>query len=344
MSGQQVDAPGNSLPTPAPDSFDHVDLATLTTPLGLPAIEPIGDERRWRERTHLGRKLFFDPILSSDHSTSCATCHQPAFAFSTPEAKPGGVQDRKGRRHPPSLINRQFGKSQFWDGRAETLEEQALQPIESPQELDNKVEKVLADLQNDPTYRELFAAAFDDGITRENLGSAIAYFERAILSGNSKIDQFVTAELSSLTKSERQGLWLYESKGGCWKCHSGKTYTDESFHNTGVSWGREPLDLGRFEVTKNDEHKGQFKTPTLRDVELTAPYMHDGSINTLREVVEFYNQGGVANPHLDAHIKPLELTEQEIDDLVAFLKALTGQHAWDPPAETPTAGDSGDEP
>ncbi len=311
--------------------FMKANLRIEKTPRGLPKIDPTGDDTQAMERINLGRRLFFDKNLSADQSTSCATCHQPQLGFSNAEAKPTGVAGKIGRRNPPTLVNRAYGKINFWDGRVETLEDQALEPIENPLEFGNTIENVLELLRQDENYVTAFANAFDDGITRRNLAAAIASFERTLLSGDSRIDRFVTAEGLTLTKSERQGLWIYESKGGCWKCHTGKTYTDESFHNTGVSWGVEPLDLGRYEFSKSDEHKGQFKTPTLRDVALTAPYMHDGSIRTLEEVIEFYDRGGTPNPHLDHRIKPLELSAKEKGDLVAFLKALTGRHSWDPP-------------
>lgn len=325
----QDDKPAETTLEESREKFLQLDLRTLTDhPPGLPEIEEI-DEAGYL-RIDLGRQLFFDPLLSSDGSTSCATCHQPEFAFATPDQLPSGVGGRKGRRNAPSLVNRRWSTVQFWDGRAASLEEQALQPIESENELDSSIEEVLEKIQRHPRYSKLFAAIYDEGVTRDNLADAIVSFERVLLSADSPIDRFVAAsDEPELSRSERQGLWIYESKGGCWQCHSGQNYTDEKLHNTGVSWGKEPLDLGYFEVTEDEQHKGQFKTPTLRDVALTGPYMHDGSIKTLREVIEFYNRGGTENPHLDSRIKPLDLTEQEMVDLEAFLRALTGRHVWD---------------
>jgi cytochrome c peroxidase len=287
-------------------------------------------EERELARAELGRRLFFDTLLSADGSKSCASCHKPEHAYGSPESIAAGVGDKKGNRHPPVLINRRFGEVQFWDGRISSLEEQALEPIENEKELANRVDTVLERLRANTEYVGAFAKAYDDGITRANLGNAIAAFEKTLLSADSIIDRFVTAsDNSGLTKAQRQGLWIYESKGGCWKCHSGTNYTDEKFHNTGVSWGKEPVDVGQFVVTGIEEDKGKFKTPTLRDVGLSAPYMHDGSIATLREVVEFYNRGGNKNPYLDGKLMPLNLSEQEKSDLEEFLKALTGRHAWD---------------
>lgn len=293
-------------------------------PVGLPTIDVFPAEDKVIE---LGRELFFDPILSKDKTVSCASCHRPDQAFALNKAKPEGINGRLGRRNSPTILNSVYSRSQFWDGRAKTLEEQALIPIESEDELGHSVDEVIKVLQADSKYRKIFEDTFEDGVTKENLATAIAAFERSLLSGNNVIDRFQNSD-SALTAEQRRGLWLYESKGGCWQCHSNSDYTDKSFHNTGVSWGVKPLDLGLHEFSKKDEDRGKFKTPTLRDVELTAPYMHDGSIATLREVVEFYNKGGVKNPNLDPKIKPLNLSDEEVDALVEFLKALTGDHPW----------------
>lgn len=310
------------------EKFLAVDLRLSEQQRGLPDIIPLTDAEYMR--VDLGRKLFFDPILSSDGSTSCATCHKPEHAFSSPEPIPAGVAGSLGRRHPPTLVNRRWGTVHFWDGRSETLEDQALQPIESEHELASSIDEAIARIAAHDEYPKLFEQVFGAAVDRENLAIAIASFERELVSSDSPIDRFVTASGQGvLTRAQRQGLWIYESKGGCWQCHSGPNYSDEKLHNTGVSWGREPLDLGQFEITNNEEHRGLFKTPTLRDVALSGPYMHDGSMATLEEVVEFYDKGGVENPNLDRRIKPLNLSEQEKADLVEFLKALTGRHVWD---------------
>ncbi len=292
-------------PVGIPDSTDELDSAVV----------------------ELGRELFFEKGLSKDQTVSCASCHQPDQAFALNKPVAAGIAGQEGRRNVPSILNRRFGKSQFWDGRSETLEDQALIPIENEIELGHTVEGVLEFLSASDSYRKKFEELFDDGVTRENLAVSIATFEKSLVSGNAAIDRFQSSD-SALGSKQRHGLWLYESKGGCWQCHSNSTYTDEKFHNTGVSWQQEPLDLGLFEVTEDDGDKGKFRTPTLRDVALTGPYMHDGSMATLREVVEFYNKGAGENPHLDKKIKPLNLDEEEIDSLVAFLEGLTGDHPW----------------
>jgi cytochrome c peroxidase len=307
---------------PAKDTLpDKLSLEVI--PLGLPA-RPVPKDNPLREpAVRLGRKLFFDPILSTDNSVACATCHRPDHGFASAEARPRGIGGQRTSRRAPSLLNRAYGSSFFWDGRTATLEEQALQPIENPAEMGSSVELAVKRLQANRDYRAAFEAAFSDGVTAGNLGRALASFERVLLRGGSRVDRFRRqGEHAALSPEERRGLWLYESKGRCWRCHTGATFTDEGFHNTGVGWGADPADLGRFAVTRRESDKGKFKTPSLRGVVLTAPYMHDGSLKTLEEVVEFYNKGGRPNPNLDAFLQPLELSKDEVRDLVAFLKAL----------------------
>lgn len=272
----------------------------------------------------LGKQLFQETRLSGDGTVSCATCHDAQKNFATNDPRAIGIGKQLGRRNAPSLMNRALGVSMFWDGRVKTLEEQALLPIADPTEMGNTVEKAIATLAVDTEYPKRFKAAFgSEGVTKERLASALAAFQRSLLLGNSPVDAFVDGDTAKLSESAKQGLWLFESRANCWKCHSGKNYSDEKFHNTGISWGGTPVDLGRYEVSKKEEDRGRFKTPSLRGVAKTAPYMHDGSIKTLEEVVAFYSQGGNANSHLDPVLKPLNLTERERVDLVAFLKALS---------------------
>lgn len=288
---------------------------------GLPELPKTNDTPA---KVELGRLLFSETKLSGDGTVSCASCHDAQKNFATSDAKAVGIRQQVGRRNSPSLLNRTFGKVQFWDGRAATLEEQALVPIADPTEMGHTVEKAVAALAADQEYRRRFRTAFgSDEVTAARLAEALAAFQRTLVLGNSPIDAFVDGDVSKLSEDAKHGLWLFESRGGCWKCHSGKNYSDESFHNTGVSWGTEPPDLGRFEVTKKAEDRGRFKTPSLRGVAKTAPYMHDGSVKSLDEVVAFYSKGGNKNPHLDAALKPLNLSEAEQKDLVAFLKALS---------------------
>lgn len=307
--------PKDTLPAKLP--IDEIPLG-LARSRFVPKDNPLTEEA-----VQLGRKLFFDPILSVDRSMSCASCHDPAHGFAGREPRAVGVMGRQGRRNAPSLLNRAYAGGLFWDGREASLELQALGPIQDKLEMGNTVEEAVKRLQADAKYRSQFEATYSDGVTGANLGKALASFERTLLLGDSKIDRFRVGDVVHLNEQERHGLWLFESRGRCWRCHSGANFTDEQFHNTGVSWGGMPADLGRYEVTKQQADRGRFKTPTLRGVALTPPYMHDGSMATLAEVVEFYNRGGNKNPYLDPVIAPLELSKDDIASLLAFLKALS---------------------
>jgi cytochrome c peroxidase len=260
----------------------------------------------------LGKRLFFDTRLSADEWLSCASCHDPAHAFSEPRSLSVGVFGRRGKRHTPTLLGRGLGESQFWDGRAATLEEQVLQPILSPDEMGMTVETVLKHLSQDPTYR---------GLTRESLVDALASYLRTIRSENTNFDLFVSGWPGVLSDPELEGLRLFRGKARCYLCHSGTQFSDESFHNTGVAWSDGQLqDEGRAAVTRKPYQKGAFKTPTLREVGRRGPYMHNGSLATLEDVIDFYDRGGNKNPYLDENIVPLHLSEAEKKALLAFLR------------------------
>ena len=297
-------------------------------PAGLSVLVPVpADNPLTAERVALGARLFFDTALSRDRTVACATCHRPDRAFTDGRPVAIGIGGRRGRRNAPTLLNRAYGREMFWDSRAGSLEEQALAPMINPTELGNTHEEIVRRLDASTTYRRLFRLAFGGGeVTIDRAAQAIANFERTLLSGDSPVDRDERHDnRSALTAPARRGRNLFVGKANCIVCHNGPTFSDERLHNTGVGWGREPVDLGRYEVTLLDEDRGRFKTPTLRDVARTPPYMHDGSVPTLRAVVEFYDRGGTANPYLDARIKPLGLSPSEKTDLVAFLKSLTGR-------------------
>jgi cytochrome c peroxidase len=318
-----VVALGADTPIPLPKDTLPKTLPLDRIPLGLgprdvPKESPLTDAR-----VALGRRLFFDPILSADHTIACASCHQPERGFASGEGRPRGLGGKETSRRAPSLLNRAYGAAFFWDGRTTTLEEQALLPIEHPAEMGSTVTEVLKRLKLHREYRTAFEAAFDDGVTAANLAKALASFERVLLRGDTRVDRFrKQGDHAALTPQERSGLWLFESKARCWRCHAGANFTDEGFHNTGVGWGRTPPDLGRYAVTKKETDRGRFKTPSLRGSALAAAYMHDGSLKTLEEVIEFYNKGGGTNPHLDPALAPLGLSKDEVRELVAFLQAL----------------------
>jgi cytochrome c peroxidase len=318
-------ADGAELEGPPKDTLPPA-LSLKDIPLGLDANRPAPKDNPLTDaKVRLGRRLFFDPILSANGTVSCASCHDPAHGLAGRVRLAIGIKGRENHRNAPSLWNRAYGTAFFWDGRESTLEAQALGPIESSTEMGGTVEGAVERLRAHKEYPKLFEAAFSENVTANNLAKSLASFERVLLSGNSRVDRFRAGQVQSLSDSERHGLWLYESRGGCWRCHSGPNFSDESFHNTGVSWYQPPIDLGRFTVTKKEPDRGRFKTPTLRNVAHTAPYMHDGSLATLEDVVDFYNRGGNKNPCLDESIVPLDLTPQDRKDLVAFLKALSGE-------------------
>ena len=294
-------------------------------PLGLQVHRPIpADNQLTPDRVALGRRLFFDPLLSGDRSLACASCHRPRFAFASPDPISLGISGQTGTRNAPSLLNVAYVTPLFWDGRAGSLEQQALLPIENPKELGAKLSEVMSRLQADAEYVRAFQSAYGGPPSKKSLARALASFQRALVSGDSPVDRFRAGDSGALTTLQRQGLWLFESKGLCWRCHSGRNFSDNQFHNTGVSWGRQPQDLGRFQVTGKPEDRGRFKTPTLRNVALTAPYMHDGSLTSLKQVVEFYNRGGGPNDQRDPRLRPLNFSPAEVQQLVAFLGALTG--------------------
>ena len=295
-------------------------------PLGL---EPIFQVPRQNpvtaEKVVLGKRLFFDKNLSKNRSVSCGTCHDPAQGFSNGEAFAQGVSGLPSRRNVPSIVNRLFGRTQFWDGRAETLESQALGPLLNPDEMAMDEKLLLERLRADVVYHQLFQEVFNAEPTLDAALQAIAAFERTLLSGATAFDLYEwNGERTALSASAVRGIALFRGKARCSTCHIGTNFTDEKFHNLGAGAEVGQNDPGRAEVTKKSEDFGKFKTPTLRNITQTAPYMHDGSLATLEGVIAFYDRGGRPNPHLDKEIKPLQLTDAEKADILEFLKSLTG--------------------
>ena len=309
----------------------------IVPPLGLPVLVVPEDNPVTAETVALGKKLFFDPRLSGDNTVSCASCHSPEHGFGDGRKTALGMRKQVGNRNAPTVLNSAYSPRQFWDGRAASLEEQAAGPIANPIEMSLPHGDCLDKLKGDPEYRELFAKAFGEGdFGMVHVQRAIAAFERTMISGNSPFDRyFYGGDKTALSEGQVRGMAVFmdRGRGNCTACHlvgpKAALFSDGLFHNIGAGLNAEGelTDLGRFEHTKKEAEKGAFKTPTLRNVAHSGPYMHDGRLKTLREVVDFYVGGGSSNPHLDEQIKPLALTGQERDDLVAFLESLTGELA-----------------
>ena len=273
----------------------------------------------------LGRKLFFDADLSRDSSLACASCHQPERGFTNSREVSVGVFGRTGSRNVPAILNLTWGRAFFWDGRTTTLEEQVLQPLVAANEMDMTVDEVVQRLRQNVDYPRLFDGTLGEDVTRDGLARALAAYVRSIRAGGSRFDRFADGDRDALNALERRGLDLFQGRARCTRCHLGALLTDLAFHNTGIAWRNgEPADSGRAFVTGRAEDVGAFKTPTLRHVPRTAPYMHDGSLATLEEVIEFYDGGGHANPYLDQRLRPLGLTDRDKAALLAFLRSLEG--------------------
>lgn len=273
----------------------------ITIPPGLDLYLPTPEDNPLTiERIALGRRLFFDRRLSRDNSISCSSCHDPDRAFSDGRAITIGIFGRHGRRNAAALINRGYGRLFFWDGRVAALEEQVLKPIEDPNEMDMPLAEAAARVNLSP----------------QEISRALASFVRSILSGDSRFDRFIDGDRSALSSEEQSGLQLFRGKANCVACHVGPNFTDEHLHNTGIAWRD-----GQF-ADAGAGH-GDFKTPTLREISRTAPYMHDGSLASLEDVIEYYDRGGNANPQLDPELHPLRLSASEKRNLIQFLRSLS---------------------
>ncbi|HTK86988.1 MAG TPA: cytochrome c peroxidase [Nitrospiraceae bacterium] len=278
------------------------------------------------EKVELGKLLFFDPRLSADNTISCASCHMPQLAWTDGQQVSIGIHRQLATRNGMTIINRLYSKAQLWHGRSPSLEAQALNPLHKPVRMGMpSYEAEIQKLNAIAGYRMLFRQAFNADVTLDGIAKAIAAFERTILSGNSPADRFDIGGDENASECAKRGLALFQSKGRCARCHSGFNFTDELFHNLGIDWDTDLIDVGRYKVSKDPEDIGAFKTPTLREIARTAPYMHDGRFATLEEVIEFYNTGGTQNPHLSNLMIPLNLTAQEKTDLVEYLRSLNGE-------------------
>lgn len=275
----------------------------------------------------LGQKLFNDKLLSKDQTISCASCHLPAFGFSDTLAFSKGIEGRATTRNTPSVLNMKNRPYFFWDGRASTLEQQALMPISHPDEMGLPIKEAIARLNANAEYKKLFLRIFKELPNSKNLGAAFAAFERTLETDSSRFDAYMD-DIIAFTESEERGRKLFiGEKTKCFDCHRGPDFTDDSFKNIGLFDGYALNDSGRYLITRKKDDLGKFKTPGLRNIALTAPYMHNGMFQTLEEVIDYYNNPGafVLNPiNIDSTLSvPLGLNKQEKADLVAFLKTLT---------------------
>ncbi|MDP3018226.1 MAG: cytochrome c peroxidase [Methylococcaceae bacterium] len=346
-------------------SFSGLTWAEST--LGLPALVIPADNPQTTEKITLGRLLFNDKRLSADGSISCASCHQAGKAFTDGLTVAKGVAGQTGTRNTPSVLNAAFYQTQFLDGREQSLEAQALGPMVNPVEHGLKDHQAILEIiRQDPNYLSLMTRVFNiqpQELTTDHIGKAIASFERTLIAGDSPFDRYYFGmDQSAISESAARGSRIFRRKGNCAVCHeisiNNALFTDNRFYNIGVGYkqlqpvldewlaatarGDQPdysawsdvqrSELGRYAVTKMPANIGQFKTPTLHNVALTAPYMHDGSIKTLEEVIEHYDKGGESSRFVDAKVFPLHLTKQEKADLLAFLQSLTSFQYTQPTA------------
>ena len=280
------------------------------------------------EKVALGKMLYFDTRLSKDGTISCATCHDPEMAWAERRPTSEGVGHQVGERNSPTVLNSAYAKAQFWDGRAATLEEQALGPIENPIEMGQKMAVLVTNLEDIPEYKESFKKVFGTGVTKQGIAKAIAAFERTVLTGNSPYDQYQAGKKDAMTEAQIRGMELFEEVG-CATCHTPPLFSNYRYYNAGVGMDKENPDEGRKIVTGKDRDLGKFRTPPLREVAGTAPYFHDGSAETLEDAVALMAQGGKDNPNLSAMLKALreqDISDEDQKDLVEFLKALSGDY------------------
>ncbi|MBX3395939.1 MAG: c-type cytochrome [Phycisphaerae bacterium] len=317
----------------------------------LPPVAIPKDNPMTPEKIELGRMLYFDPRLAGDSSIACAKCHDPEKGFSNGLQMSDAYPGTKHWRHVPTVLNAAYLQQLFWDGRANTLEAQAIGPIAAPIEMNQNYTHLVEKLDNIPEYRERFQRVFKDDVTMDNLAKAIAAFERTIVSKPGPVDKFLMGDKSALNDSQKRGMEIFTGKANCIACHNGPLLTDHGFHTTGVpeipeltkdadrvatrhffatdqkypSPRKVDSDYGREFITKSQSDRGKFKTPSLRELKWTAPYMHNGAFETLEDVIEFYMKGAGDHANKDTLLKPFTLNEQEMDDLIAFLEALSSE-------------------
>lgn len=320
--------------------------------IGILGMVPVPENNRLTPaKIKLGKKLFFDSMLSGDSSMSCSSCHDPDEGWTVHARYSPAYPSISERRNSPTIINTAYNKVWIWDGRAGSLDKQALGPMKNPLHMNQNPSLVVEEIRAVPEYVKMFREAFgsENPITPENVGKALASFERTIISKSSPFDQYMKGDKKVLSPKAIKGLSLFKGKARCILCHNGLNFTDNKFHNLGVpepddfktvdiqtslrfdlkrtknaEWKSIKEDIGRETITKKKEDRGKFKTPSLRNITDTRPYMHNGVFETLDSVLAFYNKGGGDHSNKSKYIKPLNLTKRELNDLKEFLKSLTG--------------------
>lgn len=310
----------------------------ITAPFpGFPPVPEPADNPTTEAKAELGRHLFFDKRFSANNTVSCGSCHESQAAFSDPgESTSVGFEGGRTTRNAPSLTNVAYNTSLFWEGGIPTLEQQAVAPIINPIEMGMNTDTLIVKLEQEPLYVNLFNQAWGSSeITLERVTKSISAYERTLLSGSSPYDEWNRGDDNAIDESAKRGIALFfGEKGDCFHCHGGFNFTDNLFHHNGLD--SVTIDEGRYRITNLESDKGKFRTPTLRNIALTGPYMHDGRFFTLEEVVRHYNSGGKRHPNKDALMRPLGLSDGDIADLVAFLESLTDEvFVQDPALQNP---------
>jgi cytochrome c peroxidase len=314
-------------------SGDTADATITIDDVTVPVIGPLPISRSIDSmnandaaKIALGKQLYFDGRLSKSEAIACAFCHNPGTGWADPRQTSIGIGGGLGGRQAPTVLNTGFSPLLFWDGRARSLEEQALEPIQNPIEMGETHQNVVRKLKKIKGYQLQFRAIFGTDPSLQGIAEAIAAFERTVISTNSAFDRYMRGDTKAMDAGAVRGMTLFKGKARCILCHNGPNFTDNQFHNLGVPQvGPMKEDLGRYYVTQVEKDRGAFKTPTLRSISETAPYMHDGAFKTLGEVIDFFNNGGGPNRNLSPLIKAVQLTAEQKKDLIAFLKALTGE-------------------
>ena len=313
---------------PSAQSASSATTEVSDVPLGLPPLRVPADNPMTPEKIALGKMLYFDKRLSKDGTISCATCHDPEMAWTEHRPTSEGIGGQVGGANSPTVINAAYAKEQFWDGRAATLEEQALGPIENPIEMGHDLDVLVKELAQIPEYRDGFQKAFGTGVTKEGIAKAIASFERKVLGGNSPYDRAEAGDKDAMTPAQSRGAELFADLN-CGTCHAPPLFSNYRYYNAGIGMDKPEPDPGRKSVTGKDGDLGKFRVPPLREVANTAPYFHDGSVATLEEAVGLMAAGGKDNPNLSGMLKALreeEITQPQQKDIVEFLKALSGEY------------------